>query len=172
MLAGCVGALVSEGWHVVVPSRRHVPIPEPRAHEGEPGGRAIWVAADWSDPDGLVERARRALHDSADLLVAWLPAGAGAAVLDAVGGLLRPAAPVVEVHDARSDPQAGSFPEPGLPGHPTQQVVLGCVRAGGCTRRLTSQEVTNGVLTAMRRAVQNRGPLLHQVGEPHPWLLR
>lgn len=168
VLAGCVAELVGAGWHVVVPSRRHVPIPEPRGHEPGSSGRAIWVVADWSEPAALVERAGRALMGRADLLVAWLPASTAPGVLAAVCGLLRPAAPVVEVRSATSARQVRGLPEPRLPDHPTQQVVLGCVRDGGRARWLTSSEATEGVLAAMRRAIEGRRPVLHQVGELVP----
>jgi NAD(P)-dependent dehydrogenase (short-subunit alcohol dehydrogenase family) len=171
MLAGCVSVLAGDGWRVVVPSRRHSPIPVPRSDRSEAAGRAVWVEADWSDTNRLVANVGRALRGPADLLVAWLSASALGSVTVAMGPLLRQGAPVVEVHDSLAARSVRGGIEAALPDHPTQQVVLGYVRSGTRTRWLTSTEITDGVLEAMRRALDGRKPALHQVGEPRPWLL-
>ena len=159
MLAGCTAALVGDGWHVVVPSRRHAPIPAnvpaQRQHQ-----QALWVATDWSDPVELAERASRALGGPAELLVAWVHGEYRAGVMKAVAPLLTPDAQVVEVHGS-----SAIDPQPTLPEHPTQQVVLGLVREGDSTRWLNHKEITDGVLAAVRRAVSGRHPGVFQVGE-------
>lgn len=167
MLAGCVAALAKEGWRVVVPSRRHAPIPVPR--EAESAGRAVWVHVDWADPPGLLDGAGRALRGPADLLVTWLSAGSRHSITAAMAPLLRPGAPVVEVHDSPAVRATADGIDPALPEHPTQQVVLGYVDAGGRRRWLTNGEITDGVLDAMSRALAGHHPTLHQVGEPYPW---
>jgi NAD(P)-dependent dehydrogenase (short-subunit alcohol dehydrogenase family) len=176
MLAGCVGSLVHDGWHVVVPSRRYAPIPaapeeaQPQPDDAGERRRALWVQADWSEPDELVARAAKALGGAADLLVAWVHESARPSVLRAVAPLLAPGAPVVEVHGSASANPVGGCPDPVLDDHPTQQVVLGFVSDGGRTRWLTHHEIVDGVLDAVRRALDGRPPIVHQVGEFRPTL--
>ncbi|WP_243754430.1 hypothetical protein [Labedaea rhizosphaerae] len=190
MLAGCVAALVGDGWHVVLPSRRYAPIPAEPLERGDyqpgafargalAGGRghkptanaerkALWVQADWSEPDQLAARAQHALGGPADLLVAWVHSADRAAVMHAVRPLLAEGAPVVEV--LGSGATTGDAPDPVLADHPTQQVVLGYVNLGGRTRWLTHDEIAEGVLAAVRRALEGRPPAAHQVGEvPMPY---
>lgn len=167
MLSACASTLVADGWHVVLPSRRYSPISAVPVGAG--GGRALWVPADWSDPDGLAERAARALTGPVELLVAWVPSEYRAAVMWAVEPLLAADAAVVQVHGAAAaDPVVG-YPDPVLPGHPTQQVVLGFMPVGSTSRRLNHEEISDGVLAAVRRALAGRSPGVHQVGEPRPW---
>jgi hypothetical protein len=164
MLAGCTATLVAEGWHVVVPSRRHFPISAAAFGDDLPQ-RALWVATDWLDPVDLAERAGRALGGPAELLVAWVHSEYRESVLKAVAPLLTPDAPVVEVHgSAAADPLSGC-PDPVLPDHPTQQVVLGLMRVGESTRWLNHAEVSDGVLAAVRRALAGRPATVFQVGE-------
>ncbi|HEV2780143.1 MAG TPA: hypothetical protein VGX25_12190 [Actinophytocola sp.] len=168
MLAGCAAALLAEGWHVVLPSRRYAPIPTPAGSAGS--ARALWVEANWSDPKGLADGAERALGGKADLLVAWVYGPARPSVLRAVGPLLAAGAPVVEVHGSSSaNPLLGGCPDPVLEDHPTQQVVLGFVMQNGRTRWLTHAEIAAGVLDAVRRALDGRPPAVHQVGEFRPY---
>jgi NAD(P)-dependent dehydrogenase (short-subunit alcohol dehydrogenase family) len=163
MLAGCAAALVKDGWHVVLPSRRHAPIPDTPTH-----GKAIWVEANWAAPKELAERAGRALGGRADLLVAWVHATARPSVLRAVAPLLAENAPVVEVHgSASADPLSGC-PDPIIEDHPTQQVVLGYVMQHGRTRWLTHAETAEGVMDAVHRALDGRPPGVHHVGEFRP----
>jgi NAD(P)-dependent dehydrogenase (short-subunit alcohol dehydrogenase family) len=167
MLSACASTLVADGWHVVLPSRRYSPIPAVPAGSGT--GRALWVAADWSDPDGLAERAARALGGPAELLVAWVHSEHRPAVLWAVEPLLAPRAGVVEVHGAAAVDPVRGYPEPVLPHHPTQQVVLGFMPVGRTSRRLNHEEITDGVLAAVDRALAGKPPGVYQVGEPRPW---
>lgn len=173
MLAGCTAALVADGWHVVTPSRRHAPIPaDLPVHAGDPPRRALWVATDWSDPVELAERCAAALGGSAELLVAWVQGEQRPAVLKAVGPLLAPDAAVVEVHgSAAADPVTGC-PEPVLAEHPTQQVVLGLKIEGDTTRWLNHNEISDGVLEAVRRALAGRPPAVVQIGDTPPSFLR
>jgi hypothetical protein len=200
MLSGCVATLVAAGWDVVLPSRRHAPIRQGTEPEGtnRPGsaalralghhgnrptalvderqadtpGDAVWVQADWSQPDSLAARAGEALGGPADLLVAWVYSDYREAVLHAVAPLLAPGAPVVEVHNSASAKPLEGCPDPVLPDHPTQQVVLGFVPAGERTRWLNHQEIAAGVLTAVWRALDGRPPAVHQVGEFRSWARR
>ncbi|MGQ0837783.1 hypothetical protein [Actinokineospora sp.] len=158
MLARCTSTLVADGWRVVLPSRRYEPLADPL----NLAGRALWVAADWSDPADLADRAGQALGGPVDLLVAWVHGSARGPVLAAVAPLLAPGAPVVEVHGSTPGP----VPDPLLDGHPTQQVVLGFVGEAGRTRWLTHREISDGVLSAVERALACRAPAVHQVGEP------
>ncbi|CRK56140.1 hypothetical protein [Alloactinosynnema sp. L-07] len=156
MLTHCTSALIAEGWHVVVPSRRYAPLP---AEGGV--GRALWVEADWSDPEDVAARAGRALGGEADLLVAWVDGHSREPILRAVVPLLSPEAPVVEVHSA-ADPVRGT-PDPVID-HPTQQVVLGTMTERGASRWLTQQEIAESVLDAVRRGLAGRAPGVHQIG--------
>ena len=165
MLAGCAAALVADGWHVVLPSRRHAPIPDVAPASG---GHALWVEADWAEPKKLASRAERALGGHADLLVAWVHSRARPSVLRAVARLLAPGAPVVEVHGSSSANPVGGCPDPILDDHPTQQVVLGYIMQNGRTRWLTHAETVEGVLDAVHRALDGRPPAVHQVGEFRP----
>lgn len=165
MLAGCVAALVQDGWHVVLPSRRYAPIPAEAGGNGTGSSKALWVEADWAEPRVLAARAEKALGGKADLLVAWVHSAARPSVLRAVGPLLAEGAPVVEVHGSASANPVGGCPDPVLEDHPTQQVVLGFVRQDGRTRWLTHAETAAGVLDAVQRALDGRAPGVHQVGE-------
>jgi hypothetical protein len=162
MLAGCAAALVADGWHVVLPSRRYAPIPDETPANG---GHALWVEADWAEPKALATRAERALGGTADLLVAWVHGRARPSVLRAVARLLAPGAPVVEVHGSASANPVDGCPDPILDDHPTQQVVLGYVMQQGRTRWLTHAETVDGVLDAVHRALDGRPPGVHHVGE-------
>jgi NAD(P)-dependent dehydrogenase (short-subunit alcohol dehydrogenase family) len=165
MLAGCAATLVADGWHVVLPSRRYAPIPDLTQSLGDPARKALWVEADWSQPRELAARAERALGGKADLLVAWVHSTARPSVLRAVAPLLAPDAPVVEVHGSSSANPVGGCPDPIIEDHPTQQVVLGFVMQHGRTRWLTHAETSEGVLDAVRRALEGKPPGVHQVGE-------
>jgi hypothetical protein len=158
MLAGAAATLLADGWHVVLPSRRRPALT----------GGAHWVRADWSDPDTLAKAAGDALDGPADLLVAWVHREVRTAVLRVVEPLLAPGAPVVEVHGSASANPLGGCPDQVLPGHSTQQVVLGYVRHAGRTRWLTHDEISAGVLDAVRRALAGRPSAVHQVGEFRP----
>lgn len=170
MLIDCASTLVADGWHVVLPSRRYAPIPIVPGSVAD--GRALWVFADWSQPGDLAERAGNALGGLADLLVAWVRGDQRGAVLDAVAPLLAHGAPVVEVHGSAAADRASGFPDPVLADHPTQQVVLGFVPAGTTVRRLSHDEISQGILGAVRRALTGRPPATHQVGDARPWTRR
>ncbi|SDC19566.1 Rossmann-fold NAD(P)-binding domain-containing protein [Actinokineospora iranica] len=161
MLAGCTAALVADGWHVVLPSRRYEPLTTDLPADDDIG-RARWVEADWSRPDDLARRAARALGGPADLLVAWMHGPCRVPMLRAVEPLLRPDAPVIEVHGIGD--QRGA-PDTVLANHPTQHVVLGVRRYAGRTRWLTADEITDGVLAGLRRALAGRAPAIQHVGE-------
>ncbi len=168
MLAACTSRLVACGWHVVLPSRRYSPIPAVPSDSGT--GRALWVAADWSDPCGLAIRVRKALAGQAELLVTWVRREHRPTLLSAVAPLLATGAPVVEVHgSAAFDPVSG-YPEPVLRDHPTQQLVLGFVPVGTTSRRLSHEEISEGVQEAVDRALSGKAPGVYQVGEPRPWV--
>lgn len=165
MLSGCATTLVQEGWHVVLPSRRHAPMPD-LSGNGDTERKALWVKASWWEPEALAADARRALGGPADLLVAWVHSEVRSSVLRAVAPLLAAGAPVVEVHgSASANPLLGGCPDPVLEDHPTQQVVLGFVSYAGRTRWLTHREISDGVLDAVRRALAGRPAAVHQVGE-------
>lgn len=164
MLAGVAAALIDDGWYVVLPSRRR---PANPATNGN-GHGAHWVKADWTIPAELTGAVREALGGPADLLVAWVHREVRTSVLRAVAPLLAPGAAVVEVHGSASANPVGGCPAPILADHPTQQVVLGYVRHAGRTRWLTHDEISAGVLAAVRRALAGKAPHVHQVGEFRP----
>lgn len=168
MLAGVAGWLVREGWLVVLPSRRYSPLPADELDSsGNPPGRALWVEARWERPRRLARDAERALGGKADLLVSWVHDGYRVPVMEAVAPLLADDASIVEVRgQALSDPAP---PEPMSAGHPVQRVVLGYVMDRGTARWLSHTEIVDGVLTAVRRALEHRPMAQHQVGEVRPW---
>jgi hypothetical protein len=166
MLAGVAAALLDDGWFVVIPSRRRPA--EPVTNGNGRGGGAQWVKADWTVPATLADAAREALGGPADLLVAWVHREVRTGVLRAVSPLLADGAPVIEVHGSASANPVGGCPDPILGEHPTQQVVLGYVRHAGRTRWLTHEEISAGVLDAVRRALAGKPPHVHQVGEFRP----
>ena len=187
MLAGVAEELVRDGWHVVLPSRRYSPIAvsepkqglatlralRPRGHRPDNGGngrrgkpgRAIWVEAGWDQPRELATKAESALGGPADLLVAWVHEQYRRSAMGAVERLVAPEAPVVEVRGVGGPP---AEPEPLLAAHPTQLVMVGAVSDQGGNRPLSHAEITEGVLGAVRRAVEGRAPSLHQVGQSRP----
>jgi hypothetical protein len=166
MLAGVAAALLDDGWYVVLPSRRRPTTPTTNGN----GRGARWVKADWTLPAALTDAVGEALGGPADLLVAWVHREVRAGVLRAVSPLLAARAPVVEVHGSASANPVGGCPAPILAEHPTQQVVLGYVRHAGRTRWLTHQEISAGVLDAVRRALAGKASHVHQVGEFRPSL--
>jgi NAD(P)-dependent dehydrogenase (short-subunit alcohol dehydrogenase family) len=172
MLSGVVAELVRDGWHVVVPSRRYAPIPLdlPESDNGE--RRALWVEADWTAPEPFAERAEKALGGKAELLVAWVHDAYREDVLAAVTPLLATDAAVVEVRGSGVAQPGGDDPEPSLPTHESQLVVLGFVRDGEGIRWLTHREISEGVLDAVRRALAGRPPATHQIGEVNQYALR
>ncbi|HEX3790037.1 MAG TPA: hypothetical protein VHW44_19370 [Pseudonocardiaceae bacterium] len=178
MLAGCTATLVAEGWHVVLPSRRHAPIPANEVRDGPPLPRteqprqALWVETDWSNPVDLTKRAGRALGGPAELLIAWVHEEHRETVLRAVEPLLAATAAVVEVHNIGEGGRLTGFPEPILRDHATQQVVLGYVRTGGRPRWLNQAEIADGVLAAVRRALAGRPSARHQVGAARSFAVR
>ena len=177
MLAGCVARLLAQGWHVVLPSRRKPSYPDNgpgRAARAalRPPGHTKWVAADWSHPDQLADRAREALGKPASLLVARVHASYRESVLHAVAPLLAPRAPVVEVYDSSEINPVCGLADPLLEGHPTQQVMLGFVRHRGVARWLTQEEISAGVLEAVRRALWGRPSSMHHIGELDTWPVR
>ncbi|HEY8373073.1 MAG TPA: hypothetical protein VIL00_10050 [Pseudonocardiaceae bacterium] len=186
MLAGCVAALLAEGWEAVTPSRhrrvitsrvgdtREVPpgqgagvraVLRPPGHRptghGGVGRAAHWVRADWAEPDLLAAAVARVLAGPADLLVAWVHRPYREPVLRAVAELLAPGAPVVEVHGSGAG-APGGLPDPGVADHPTHQVVLG--RGASGTRWLTHAEISSGVLAVVRAALAGEAPRPHLVG--------
>lgn len=169
MLSGVVAELVRDGWHVVVPSRRYAPIPADLPHDDR---QALWIEADWAAPDAFAERARKALGGQAELLVAWVHDAYREDVLAAITPLLAKDAVVVEVRGAAAAQPAAGEPEPSLPAHETQLVVLGFVRDGDSTRWLTHREISDGVLAAVRRSLDKRPPATHQIGEINQYALR
>jgi hypothetical protein len=167
MLTPCAVMLVEEGWHVVLPSRRHAPIPV--VSGTRPAGRALWVAASPSDPAGMVDGVRRVLHGPVELLVAWVHSDHRADVLHAVAPLLARNAPVVEVHGSAAADAKRGLRDPVLADHPTQQVVLGFVPVGHTSRRPTHDEISDAVATVVTRALAGRPPSVQQIGRPRRW---
>lgn len=186
MMPEVVKALVLHGWHVVLPSRRYSPIAVPEAKPGMAArkgrgstglvrpahgdteqGRAIWVEAGWDRPDELAEKAEAALAGPADLLVAWVHGEYRSAVMCSVERLLAEDASVVEVWPAAAtEPPFGH--RPSLEGHPTQLVVLGMLSEYDSSRAVCQSEITEGVLTAVRRAVEGNPASVHQIGRTRP----
>ncbi|HVV10569.1 hypothetical protein [Amycolatopsis sp.] len=186
MLPEVVEALVGDGWHVVLPSRRYSPIAvpgtkpgiaalaklRPRGHRptgGKANGkrrpRAIWVQAHWDRPRELAAKAEGVLGGPADLLVAWVHEQYRRSVLGACERLLAPGAPVVEVRGA-GGPQTEA--EPVLAAHPTQLVLVGAISELGGNRPLGHAEISDAVLDAVSRAAAGRPASLHQVGQSRP----
>ncbi|TNC25486.1 hypothetical protein FG385_14775 [Amycolatopsis alkalitolerans] len=185
MLSPAAEALVRDGWHVVLPSRRYRPIavPEtkqgvaalkalrPRGHRpangngGREPGRALWVEAHCDRPRELATKAEAALGAPADLLVAWVHEQYRRSVLGACERLLAPRAPVVEVRSAGGPPAEA---EPVLAAHPTQLVMVGSLSEIGDGRPLSHAELTEAVLHAMARAIEGRAASVHQVGQSRP----
>ncbi len=174
--------LIGEGWRVVLPSRRPNPIARaggrpalrasrPRGHRpnGKPGGSgdAIWVEAQWERPRELARRAEHALGGPAELLVAWVHESYRRSVLGAVERLLTAEAPIVEVRDGIGIGTSDQA-DPLLVEHPTQQVFLGSRSGWDGARVLTHAEITEGVLDAVRRALEGRPTSVHQIGQPRP----
>ncbi|GAB3474688.1 hypothetical protein [Amycolatopsis cihanbeyliensis] len=188
MLDKVVQTLIVEGWQVVLPSRRYNPIAfrgtengsgtaarralRPKGHLPTVGrdapGYATWVEAQWERPHELARAAEKALARPADLLVAWVHDSDRRSVIGAVESLLDPSAPVVEVAGGRGSGPTDDPAEPALPGHPTQQVLLGTVSERDSGRALAQAEIVEGVLTAVRRALDGRPSSLHQLGQRRP----
>ncbi|HJP78049.1 MAG TPA: hypothetical protein VJ914_27500 [Pseudonocardiaceae bacterium] len=172
MLSGAVAELVRDGWFVVVPSRRYAPIPLDLPESADDERRALWIEADWSAPESFAERAERALGGKAELLVAWVHDAYREDVLAAITPLLTADAAVVEVRGAAAAQPHGGEPEPSLPAHETQLVVLGFVRDRESVRWLTHREISEGVLDAVHRALAARPPATLQIGETNQYAIR
>lgn len=162
MLSELAARLVTDGWRVVLPSRRYLPLP---VTDTETTGRAIWTRADWDRPDELAVAVRAALSDPAELLVSWVHESYRYAVLTAVEPMLAPRAPVVEVRSLADLPHGAVEPRPLLRDHLTQQVLLGEVSGRDRDRALGQREIIDAVLAAVERALVGKPSSLHQVGE-------
>lgn len=177
MLRGVARELAVDGWDVVLPSRRYAPIPEGdpelRAVRWTAGnryttvgpGRATWVQAQWDEPAELAGKAGEVLAGPAHLLVAWVHEAYREAVLAAVEPLLSNAAPVVEVTGIPAHGDVVEPPDPHFPHRPTQQVLLGSTSDVAAGRPLRHEEIEEGVLEAVRRAIDGRPTSVHQLGE-------
>ncbi|WP_228714153.1 MULTISPECIES: hypothetical protein [Prauserella] len=184
MLSVVVQELALDGWRVVSPSRRYVPLPAtddaadgaarpPRWSRGlrkdrVGAGKAIWVEAHWDRPRELAHKAEKALTAPAELLVVWVHESYRRSVLGAVEPLLTATAPFVEVRSLADLAVVPDDPEPVLFGHPTQQVLLGSVSELAAPRPLGHDEIGRGVLYAVERALEGRPSSLHQLGERRP----
>lgn len=185
MLNPVAGRLATEGWRVVQPCRRYSPLPT----EAEPGppltpavpwprggtppedlgaGRVLWAQAHWDEPCDLARRVENLLTAPAELVVAWVHESFAPSVLAVVEPLVAPGAPVVEVRSAPDLHGLPKPPEPLLPGHPTQQLVLGAVSGRGTGRPLGQAEIVECVLDTVGRALAGHVPSLVRVGEPRP----
>ncbi len=165
MLSDVARALVGDGWHVVLPSRRYSPVPA----EGDvpPSGRAVWVEAHWDQPGELARRVAKTVDGEAvDLLVTWLHDAYRTPVLEAVKPLLSPTAPAVEV---RSMTDTATVPEQPA-GRPTQYVFLGDVSAFDDTRPLGQAEIVAGVRAAVEQALAGAPSARHDIGHRRPRL--
>lgn len=165
----CAEWLAARQWHVVLPCRHYHPLANCPDTSSE-FGKALWVEANWSEPEKLAENAAAVLERPAELVVAWLPQQYRAAVLCAVAGLLSHDACVVEVYSGESLPHG--LPDPALPGCVTQRVALGYVPAQGganLARHITHSEATRAINDAVARAVRGAPPRADQVGEPAAW---
>ncbi|EHY88251.1 hypothetical protein SacazDRAFT_01319 [Saccharomonospora azurea NA-128] len=158
MLSDVARDLVSDGWRVVQPSRRYVPVPADEVTH--PTGRAIWVEARWDEPEALVRDVDRALDgEFVDLVVVWLHDADRPAVMNAVEPLLSPMAPVVDV---RSMSDVGAVPEQAV-GRAVQHVFLGNMSARN-GRPLGQTEIVDGVRAAVAQALAGAPPARHDVG--------
>ncbi|MBK1788492.1 hypothetical protein JHE00_29540 [Prauserella sp. ASG 168] len=179
MLSVVASDLAADGWRVVSPSRRYSPLPVTdesvthrprwsrsyRRHRfGQ--GQAIWVEAHWDRPKELARKVENVLTAPAELLVVWVHESFRRSVLGVVEPLLSPTAPVVEVRSLADLTVPPDEPEPLLFGHPTQQVLLGAV--SDLARPLGQDEIGEGVLEAVERALEGKPTSLHQIGERRP----
>lgn len=186
MLAPSVRTLVSDGWQVVMPSRRYHPLPadapasqRPRRPQApsasgapalvreEPTGRALWIAASWNRPHELAVKARKAFTAPASLLISWLPEEYRVDVTEAIAPLLAKDAPVIEVYSGATI--LDGLPEPALPSHPHHQVALGYVKQGDRLRWPNAGEIAEAVHSVVEHALEGRAAAVHQVGEPNSW---
>lgn len=170
MLNDVARALVYDGWQVILPARRYVPVPIDR---GEPPGRAVWLEAHWDQPEELAQRVAAALHGrSVDLLVMWLHDSYRESVSKAVEPLLSPTAPVVEVWSATGPTvvprKPGSDVEDVEVGRSVQRILLGEVSAFDDTRALSQAEIMASVRAAVDRALEGAPSAQHEVGRRRP----
>jgi hypothetical protein len=124
------------------------------------------MQAQWEHPRDLADAVRLARPGPAGLLVAWVHEHYRRNVLGAVQSFLAPGAPVVEVRGGIG--VLTGPPDPTLPAHPTQLVLLGTVSERDLERGLSSAEIAAGALDAMGRALRGAPPSLHQVGQRRP----
>ena len=181
MLAGCVAALVGDGWHVVLPSRRHAPIPAEPIERGEfkPGAyaraalavaraQAVQCRAQSVVGGGRLVRARPVRRPCRPG-PGWVRRPAGgvgargdrARVMQAVRPLLAPAAPVVEVLGSDRRPAARRTRcSPAT--RPSRSSCLSASAANPLAH--PRRDLRRG---ARRREPGNRGPCagVHQLGE-------
>ncbi len=169
MLRDVAEQLTRDGWCVLLPCRRYSPVPV--TPDGDPVGRALWIEADWDEPEELARRVAATTHGApVDLLVDWLHESHRRPVLAAVAGLLSPTAPVVDVRPANEATGTTTLPrpEPVLGERPTQEVQLGETSGLDPERPLAHRETVAGVLNATRRALDGAPSSLHLVGERKP----
>ncbi len=159
MLNGIAHDLVDNGWRVVQPSRRYVPV---AANDvAHPAGRVVWVEARWDEPELLVRDVARTLNGATvDLVVVWLHDEDRKNVLRAVEPLLAPNAPVVDV---RSTSDVAEVPEQAA-GRCVQHVFLGNASARDSSRPLGQAEIVAGVREAVAQALAGAPSTRHDVG--------
>ncbi|MFD9574541.1 hypothetical protein ACFWBI_32560 [Streptomyces sp. NPDC059982] len=169
MLAGVVSALVQEGLTTVVVSRRP---PGPAAfgkhclaHE-----LLVPVSADYTEPIRFAAALRDAAARTGPFrqAILWIHAGGRPHAYAAVADTLTDDALVVDVLGSRAAAPTGPPPRPptGLSRTRHRSVILGFTGHGSDTRWLNHEEISEGVLAALRSS-QDGG--LHVVGRVRPW---
>lgn len=169
MLAGVVGALLRESLTTVVVSRRP---PGPATFGGHvlAEGLLVPVSADYTEPI----RFAAALRDTAARTgpfrqaVLWVHAEGRPHAYAAVADTLTDNALVVEVLGSSAAAPTAPAPRPpkALSRTRHRSVILGFTGHGSDTRWLGHEEISEGVLTALR-SPEDSG--LHVVGRVRPW---
>lgn len=139
MLTGVVDRLVAEGHRVLLPSR----------HPGDGGPGVVPIAADWSDPAAMKEAIAARVDGDLDRAVVWCHRPYRHRINRMLAPLLASSlAPVVEVWGSTALTELWDHRPDGSSIH----VMLGHRQLDdGTSRWLTHEEISAGVIDAMRR---------------------
>ncbi|MER5776801.1 hypothetical protein ABT144_21380 [Streptomyces sp. NPDC002039] len=169
MLAGVVSALLREGLTTVVVSRRP-PGPTAFGSHSLADGLLVQVNADYTEPIQFAAALRAAAARTGPFqqAILWIHAEGRPHAYAAVADTLATNPLVVEVLGSRAAAPATPAPRPpkALSRTRHRSVILGFTGPGSDTRWLAHEEISEGVLAALR-SPQDSG--LHVVGRVRPW---
>ncbi|MER6628587.1 hypothetical protein ABT301_10135 [Streptomyces sp. NPDC000987] len=176
MLAGVVRGLVADGRRTAVVARSEEALNAPADGAG-PAGEVLPLSADYSDAGRFRAALRRARREAGlfRLAALWVHTPGRETALPVVAEVLAEDAVVVDVRgSAAADPTRERVPPPSVLDRAPRDyrpVVLGFTDGPAGPRRLTHQEISDGVLAVARAGTRPaREDFRHwTIGRVRPW---